>query len=151
MTHVQIRQKAESYCAYQERSQQEVRHKLYEWGLHREEVEQTITSLIEHNFLNESRFALAYTSGKFRLKHWGKFKIKQGLKQKQVSTRLIQEALQSIDNDLYQDTLNHLLEKKAQYLADKDPYKRRQALLNYALQKGFERDLILEILKNKQL
>jgi regulatory protein len=72
--------KAEHFCAYQERSQQEVRDKLYEWGLWPDAVEQSISRLIEGNFLNEDRFAKAYTKGKFNQKAWGKIKIKQGLK-----------------------------------------------------------------------
>ena len=74
--------KAEHFCAYQERAQQEVRDKLYEWGLWPDAVENIIVKLIGDNFLNEERFAKAYTQGKFKQKGWGKLKIKQGLKLK---------------------------------------------------------------------
>src|SRR5579872_6681533 len=93
--------KAEHYCAYQERSQQEVREKLYEWGLHPAGVENVIMHLVEGGFLNEERFANAYTIGKFRQKGWGRIKIKQGLKFKKVSEPLIKKALNSIDGDDY--------------------------------------------------
>ena len=76
--------KVESWCAYQERAQQEVRNKLYEYGLHQNEVEELITELIVTNFLNEERFAMAYVSGKVNIKKWGRIKIKQGLKFKKV-------------------------------------------------------------------
>src|ERR1700753_2259928 len=89
--------KAEHYCAYQERSQQEVRDKLYEWGLHQNAVENLIVQLIAGNFLNEERFANAYARGKFNQKGWGKIKIKQGLKFKKVPDVLIKKALQTID------------------------------------------------------
>src|SRR5438067_9022708 len=88
--------KAEHYCAYQERSQQEVRDKLYEWGLHSNDVENVIIELIAANFLNEERFANAYACGKFNQKAWGKNKIKQGLKFKKVSDALIKKALNNI-------------------------------------------------------
>src|ERR1700740_2175906 len=88
--------KAEHYCAYQERSQQEVRDKLYEWGLWPEAVEHIISQLICDNFLNEERFAKAYALGKFRQKGWGKIKIKQGLKLKKVPEVLIKKALLTI-------------------------------------------------------
>src|SRR5690606_22791562 len=78
----EAKNKAEAYCAYQERSQQEVRDKLYHMNLHTSQVEELIAYLIENNFLNESRFANAYVSGKFRMKKWGRKKIKQGLKLK---------------------------------------------------------------------
>ncbi|MGY0037761.1 regulatory protein RecX [Pedobacter sp. NJ-S-72] len=90
--------KAESYCAYQERAQQEVRNKLYDWGLRHDDVEEVITELILNNFLNEERFANAYVSGKFNIKKWGKIKIKQGLKLKKIPEKMITKALtRSID------------------------------------------------------
>src|ERR1700712_929985 len=91
--------KAEHYCAYQERSQQEVRDKLYEWGLYPDAVENVIVHLIEGNFLNEERFANAYTRGKFNQKGWGRIKIKQGLKFKKVSDVLIKKALLTINGE----------------------------------------------------
>src|ERR1700741_430415 len=67
--------KAENYCAYQERSQQEVREKLYEWGVYPSVIERIVSKLIENNFLNEERFAIAYATGKLRQKGWGRNKI----------------------------------------------------------------------------
>src|SRR5690554_739566 len=89
LTPAQARAKAEAYCAYQERSQQEVRDKLYHWGLRSAEVEGILSDLISTDFLNEERFALAYASGRFRMKGWGRYKIKQGLVQKSVSRPLV--------------------------------------------------------------
>ena len=83
--------KAEAYCAYQERSQYEVRGKLISLGMRNQELEEIILHLIETNFLNEERFAKAYAQGKLRVKGWGKNKIKQGLLFKQVSTPLIKK------------------------------------------------------------
>lgn len=104
--------KAEHFCAYQERSQQEVRDRLYEWGLWPDAVENTITKLIAANFLNEERFAYAYTRSKFNQKGWGKMKIKQGLKFKKVSDVLIKKALCKIDGDEYFAALTKLLQKR---------------------------------------
>ena len=143
--------KAEQYCAYQERSQQEVRDKLYGWGLHFQEVENILVELIMEGFLNEERFALAYAGGKHRLKKWGKFKIKQGLKQKSVSDPIIKTALASIDPDDYFANLTELLAKKASSLPETDPYRRRVRLVNYALSRGYEQHLIFEILKDNEL
>lgn len=143
----QARLKAESYCAYQERSQQELRDKLYEWGLHQADVEQIISELISANFLNEERFAMAYTLGKFRIKHWGKVKIKHSLKLKRVPEKMIQKALAAIDQDDYENTIQNLLEKKALSLRENDRYKRKAALQRYAASKGFEGDLVSEVLR----
>ena len=143
--------KAEHYCAYQERSQQEVRDKLYEWGLHSAAVENIISLLISDNFLNEERFAKAYVQGKFKQKGWGKIKIKQGLKFKRIPEVLIKKALQTISPDDYLQALEHILAKKARTVAETDPYKRRYKLQQYALSRGFEADLILDVLKASDL
>jgi regulatory protein len=143
--------KAEHYCAYQERSQQEVRDKLYEWGLYSNMVEQVIIQLISGNFLNEERFANAYTRGKFNQKGWGKNKIKQGLKFKRVSDPLIKKALNSINGDDYLLMLHKVIQKKAALLSEKDAYKRKYKLYQYALSRGYENDLIADVLKASDL
>ncbi len=147
----QAKSKAEAYCAYQERSQQEVRDKLYHWGLHRTDVEQLIATLIADGFLNEERFARAYASGKFRMNGWGRHKIKQGLVQKAVSAPLIRTALASLDEREYHDKLMGLLEAKARQEKEKHPYKRKNKLVRYALGKGYESELILELLNDNDL
>jgi len=143
--------KAEHYCTYQERSQQEVRDKLYEWGLWTDAVENIISQLIGGNFLNEERFAKAYTKGKFNQKGWGKIKIKQGLKLKRVPDVLIKKALIIIDADEYLHTLEKILQKKAAILTEKDTHKRRYKLQQYAMGRGYEADLIADVLKNSDL
>ncbi|RYE27495.1 MAG: RecX family transcriptional regulator [Sphingobacteriaceae bacterium] len=144
-------QKAEKYCVYQERSQQEVRQKLYDLGLYPRDVEQIISELISNNFLNEARFASAYALGKFRMKGWGKIKIKQALKLKRVPENLIKKALEQIDLDDYLARLQEILEKKAALLKEKEPYKRNYQLKTYAYGKGYEGNLVAEILKDSNL
>ncbi|WP_158800544.1 regulatory protein RecX [Pedobacter sp. L105] len=143
--------KAESYCAYQERAQQEVRDKLYDWGLHHNEVEEVITELITTNFLNEERFANAYVSGKFNIKRWGKIKIKQGLKLKKIPEKMIIKALNAIDYDEYLKTILAAAEKKSAVLIEKDVYKKKYKLITYLMGKGFESNLISEVLKDNNL
>ena len=143
--------KAEHYCAYQERSQHEVRNKLYEWGLWTDAVENIIVQLIGGNFLNEERFAKAYVQGKFKQKGWGKIKIKQGLKLKKVPDGLLKKALQTIDGEDYLAMLNKVIHKKASLLTEKDPYKRRYKLQQHARGRGSESDLIADVLKNSEL
>lgn len=143
----QALKKAESYCAYQERSQHEVRTKLYNWGLHERDVEEIISELIQQNFLNEERFALAYTLGKFRMKGWGKNKIRQGLKLKRVPDKMIIKVLKAIDPNDYLAKLKGLIEKKNATIRESDPYKLRFLLTRYAASKGYEQDLIADVLK----
>src|SRR5580765_5312431 len=105
-------QKIKHYCTYQERCHAEVRDKLYSFGLHKNEVDQLLTQLIEENFLNEERFSIAYAGGKFRMKQWGKEKIKYALQQKQVSDHCIRKALASINNTDYRKNFISVANKK---------------------------------------
>lgn len=139
--------KAERYCAYQERAQQEVRDKLYEWGLWPEAVENIIAQLIGSNFLNEERFAKAYALGKFRQKGWGRIKIKQGLKLKKVPDVLIRKALQQIDGDDYEKMLCDILNRKARAISEKDTFRRHHKLQQYAYSRGYEADIINDTLR----
>jgi regulatory protein len=151
LTKEQALTKAEHFCAYQERSQQEVRDKLYEFGLHHAEVEELISTLIEANFLNEERFAIGYSMGKFRIKKWGKLKIKQGLKFKRVPDKIINKAVAAIDPDEYYEAMASLLNKKEAVLVEKDQFKRKYKLSQYLAGKGYERDLINDLLNNNKL
>lgn len=138
--------KAQQYCAYQERSQQEVRNKLYDWDLHKEDVENVIIDLITEGFLNEERFAIAFAGGKFRIKKWGKVKIRLELKKHKISTYCINKALTSIDSDEYIKSLKEIIEKKAKSITEKNMYKKNYKIATYAISKGFENELVKEIL-----
>jgi regulatory protein len=140
-------QKAKKYCAYQERSQQEVRDKLYEWGLHRNEVEQIITQLISENYLNEQRFAVAYAGGKFRINGWGRLKIKQGLEAKRVSRPCITEALNKLDKRDYEAALKKLISEKTKTIKENNPFRKKHQVARYIISKGYEPELVWEILK----
>src|SRR6187551_3337802 len=100
--------KIKQYCAYQERCHSEAREKLYSFGLNKNEVDDLISKLIEENYLNEERFAIQFAGGKFRVKQWGKIKIKYQLKQKQVSDYCIKKGLAAINHEDYINTLSKL-------------------------------------------
>lgn len=147
-TPYQAKLKAEAYCAYQERAQQEVRDKLYSWGLHLDDVEQIISDLISANFLNEERFAIAFALGKFRIKGWGKVKIEQHLKMKRVSAPLIKIALRQIDLDDYEEKLTELIHRKASTDLKQLTVTERAKLIRHLQSKGYESSLIFEKLKD---
>ncbi|HEV8083059.1 MAG TPA: regulatory protein RecX [Chitinophagaceae bacterium] len=137
--------KIKQYCAYQERCHIEVREKLYSYGLYKKEVESIISLLIEENFLNEERFAIMYASGKFRMNHWGKVKIKQALKFKQVTDYCIKKALKEIDETSYQKTFQKLAEQKLKALkSERNIFAKKRKLQDYLLQKGYESGLVRE-------
>jgi regulatory protein len=139
--------KAASFCAYQERTVREVRQKLSDWQITDHEADQIIEELIAQKYLNEERFARIFAGSKFRQKHWGRLKIRQELKIRGVTNELIQKGLSEIEDDAYYQTLCQIIEKKKRELKTDAPINRQQKLLRFALSKGYESDLIWEIIK----
>ncbi len=136
------------YCNYQERSHQEVRDKLYELGAYTADVNQWLARLIEDGLLNEERFARSFVRGRFRLKHWGRIKIIQHLKRHGISEYLLKKALQEIDPSEYFGTATRLATRKWESLkAERNDFERRNKVYRYMQQKGFESQIIHEILK----
>ncbi|MEO9031850.1 MAG: regulatory protein RecX [Ginsengibacter sp.] len=135
--------KIKQYCDYQERCHAEVKDKLYSFGLHRKDVDEIIADLIVENYLNEERFAIQYAGGKFRIKHWGKNKIKQALKLKQVSDYCIKKALKEINNADYINAFKKLVEQKLALLkTEKNIFIKKRKLQDFLLQKGYESEMI---------
>lgn len=141
----------QKYCAYQERCHKEVRTKLYGFGLHKDDVEELLYRLIENNFLNEERFAKAYAGGKFRVKKWGKIRILQELKRREISDFCIRKAMKEIPDEAYYQTLVELVEKKMKTYASGNAYERNRKVAAYCYGRGFESDLIWEIIKSKDV
>ena len=139
--------KAQLSCAYQERCQQEMRDKLYEWGLHSDAVENIIVNLITDNFLNEERFAKTYAGGKFRIKKWGRIKIKIELKKRRISEYCIKKAMEEISDKDYTQTLKQVIAKKSSEIKGGKLQVRNYKIAKYAASRGFEQDLIWDILK----
>jgi regulatory protein len=135
--------KLRHYCSYQERCHQEVREKLFSFGLRKPDVESAVAMLIQEDRLNEERFAILFAGGRFRLKHWGKVKIRYELRQKQISDYCIKKALALIDETDYTQTLTDQATRKWKALvAESDAFARRQKVRDYLLQKGYEPDRI---------
>jgi|SRR6185437_686174 len=141
--------KVKQFCAYQERCHSEVRDKLSSFGLHKNEIEEIISTLINENYLNEERFALHFAGGKFRMKQWGKIKIKQALKFKQVNEYCIRKALKEIDTKEYERVFQKLAEQKLKTLrGEKNIFIKKRKLQDFLLQKGFETNLIRNAVNN---
>jgi regulatory protein len=139
----QALQKARHYCGYQERSHSEVQDKLYSFGLRKKDVETALAILIEENYLNEERFAIQFAGGHFRLKEWGRVKIRYELRQRQVSEYCIRKALTVIDEEDYEQTLDRLAAKKWAILREEgNAFVRKRKLQDYLLQKGYESDKV---------
>ena len=137
------------YCKYQERCHAEVRNKLYELGFNTAEVESQIAGLVETGVLNEERYARAFAGGRFRMKQWGKEKIRQHLKLHKISDYCIRKAMTEIDPADYEATLQKLaLKKLTEIKGDRSVLSRKSKLYRYLVQKGYERDLVIDVIKS---
>lgn len=140
---LEAKARLEALCAYQERCSYELIKKMNQWLIDREDQDRLLAELISANFLNEERFAETFTSGKMRIKRWGRVKIKVELQKRMISNYSINKALKEIDLDEYWGNLIHLAEKKwEQSSREADHYKRKVKLYRFLSSKGYEADLI---------
>ena len=147
LTPSQAKEKIYSFCAYQERTHQEVKNKLYGYGLYRDEVEELISHLIEEKFLNEERFAKTFVGGKFRIKGWGRLKIVNALEAKVITSNCIRIGLKEIDEQDYLATLRDILQKKAASIDSDNPFIIRDKAGRYAISRGYEPELVWKEMK----
>ncbi|WP_233558505.1 regulatory protein RecX [Aquimarina sp. BL5] len=134
----------EHYCAYQERCHKDIKDKLSSMKLIPEAKEKIILHLLEHNFLNEERFAKSFARGKFRIKKWGKQRIVRELKFRQISAYCIKMALKEIPENEYLETFHELAEKKFATISETNAFKKRKKLIDYLLYRGWENQLVFE-------
>lgn len=136
--------KIESYCAYQDRCHKEVEKKLREMGMITIAINQIVGHLIQENYLNEERFSKSYARGKFNIKKWGKKRIVNELKQRDISKYNITSALKEIDDNEYLETLDALAKKRLAAISEKNIQKRKKKLADYLLYRGWESHLVYE-------
>lgn len=139
--------KAQKYCAYQERCQWDMLKKFRDWRVDEEIQDEVLSELITQNFINEERFAFQFAAGKFRIKNWGRQKIKIELKKRQISTYSINKALDGIDQEEYGLTLQKLIANKGKEVSAKNEYEKKQKIAQYLHSKGYESELIWESLQ----
>jgi len=138
----EVKRALERYCVYQDRCHKEIISKLYDYKMIPETHDLIIVHLIEHNFLNEERFAKSFARGKFRIKKWGKSRIISELKLRDISAYNIKTALKEIDEIAYIDTFNTLALKRFESIKEKNKQKKRRKLADYLLYRGWESNLV---------
>ena len=144
LTYEQALSRAAALCSGSEHCSSEIRKKLLIWGLSPTQSEKAITFLNEEKYIDSQRFCRAYCLDKFRYNHWGRIKISQMLRLLEMDSTDINEGLDAIPEEEYQEVLQHILEQKNKQLRDSDPYIRKGKLVRHALSRGFETHLILE-------
>ena len=144
LTYEQALSRAAALCSGSEHCSSEIRKKLLLWGLSPTQSEKAITFLNEEKYIDSQRFCRAYCLDKFRYNHWGRIKISQMLRLLEMDSTDINEGLDAIPEEEYQEVLQHILEQKNKQIRDSDPYIRKGKLVRHALSRGFETHLILE-------
>jgi len=137
--------KLQQYCAYQDRCHTEVRTKLLSLHVYGEELEEIMSALIQEKYLDELRYAKSYARGKFNIKKWGRNKIKQNLKQKQISDYCIRKAMLEINDELYIESLQEVFEKKLNNCTDDNSYTCKQKAIRYCIGRGYEQHLVYQV------
>jgi regulatory protein len=140
--------KIHRYCAWQERSHKEVKTRLYDYGLYASQVDEILSQLITDGFLNEERFARAYAGGKFRMKKWGKLKIKNELEFLGLTKNCIQRGLKEIEPADYSKTLKALIKKKSAESKEENIFKKRDKVARFAIGKGYEPEMVWEYVRD---
>jgi regulatory protein len=141
-------QKIENFCAYQERCHEEVVSKLRSMKMESDEVDQIMVHLITENFINEERFACSFARGKHRIKQWGKIRIINELKFKNISQTLINKALKEITAQEYLDTFHTLAERHWDSIQETNALKKRKKFCDYLLRRGYESSLVYDKVKD---
>ena len=136
--------KLQHYCSYQERCHQEVRHKLRDMRMIPEAIDMIIVSLIDQDYLNESRYANTFVSGKFRIKKWGIVRLSLELRKKDISKININQAIAEIDPEEYIEVFNDLARKRLNQLKETNKSKKKKKLIDYLLYRGWEPHLVYD-------
>jgi len=144
-------EKLKRYCAYQDRCHQEVRNKIISLKVYGDDLEEIISELIGQDFLNEERYARSYARGKFRIKKWGRNKIKQNLQARHISAYCIKRGMEEIDEEDYLSTLEAIIDKAALKYSELDAFVRKDKVIKYAYNRGFESQLIFQIIREREL
>lgn len=150
LTKEQALQKLRQYCAYSERCHADVVSKLYDLNVWKKDHDEIIATLIEENYLNEERFAIAFVGGHFRQKQWGRNKILQHLKLKKISAYCIKKAMREIEDEEYNKVFKKLFQKKWDSLkGERNRFVKMKKTSDYLIQKGFEAEFINELFKQQ--
>lgn len=138
-----ILSKMERFCAFQERSEAEVRKKLCASPLSSGQRDEIIRRLKENDFLNEPRFVELFIRSKIK-DQWGKYKIRQALLAKGIPIPMVDDGMLAVDDDLYAQMLTNSIEKWKR-THDQDA-ENRNKLIHYLLSRGFAMDEIINAL-----
>lgn len=132
-----ILSRAAKLCSAGEKCSSDIEEKMTKWGMAPEDTEKAIKYLVENNFLNDARYAEFFTKDKFRFNKWGRIKIAHALRQKQISSELIESAINEIDPLEYFEILDQIIRAKIRSVGNMKIINNKAKVLRFAAQKGF--------------
>lgn len=138
--------KAAALCSRQEQCSCQIIDKLKHWNISEDDSKRIIDVLKQEKYLDDQRYAIFFTRDKFRFNAWGKVKISVMLRRKGIAESMISEALNELDEEAYYQACLKLISEKARTLKDKNHFARKGKLFRHAAQRGFESELIHQIL-----
>lgn len=138
----------EKYCAYQDRCHTEVEKKLRDMGMIPEAREVIFLHLMEHDYLNEERFARSFARGRFRIKKWGRQRIERELKIREISAYNIKAGLSEIDSEEYEKVFFEVSQKRFLSIHEPNVFKKRKKVADFLLRRGFESNKVYEVIKD---
>lgn len=146
LTYEQALTRVTSLCSASEYCIHDINEKLYRWGISNTDSERIIDYLLDEKYIDEARYAQAYTNDKLRFSHWGRIKIKSMLRMKHISDRDINNALDNISEEEYESILRDIIKGKAKSEGDAEDYASRAKIIRFALQRGFEMEEITKFI-----
>ncbi len=140
-----ITKKMASACAKREHCRMEISQKLKKWKLPADEVEKILSTLVNNSYIDEKRYAQAFSRDKYQLQYWGRNKIKNELATRQISQSNINEGLKEIDDDIYFEMVRQQIAKKIKTINEKDATRKKHKLFYFAASRGYELEIVLKI------
>jgi len=132
-------------CSKEEKCAQDMLRKFKNWEVSEPDADEIIESLKSNKFIDETRYAIAFTKDKFSFCKWGKIKIEHELKQKNIPADDIRKGLEELDEKEYKNMLKEEMIKKLKNIKSNSTYEIKGKLYRFAAGKGFESDMIYSI------
>ncbi|PLX09161.1 MAG: RecX family transcriptional regulator [Marinilabiliales bacterium] len=138
-------QRAKNICSRSEKCSFDIKQYLSKFEISELEIDKIINILIKEKYIDDSRYTQFYVNDKLKFNKWGKIKIRYSLNQKGISTAIINQSLNKIDEHLYLETLKNIILHKNKGLNKRNNIHAKAALVRFASSRGFEYDLIMKI------
>lgn len=138
MSYDEILYKLAAKCSVSEQCMSDIEAKLSRYDLTEEECTRILRHLVEEKYIDDRRYAEAFVRDKYRFNKWGRIKIAQGLRMKDIDSETISTAMEAIDEAEYLDILRDLIKAKRKSTRGKNDYEINGKLVRFATGRGFE-------------